>query len=76
MRVCRKVIDSLAAAISDSRLRLRNIIMLVVVENALHMYDRCAALSFGVRVVSRAFAGALEGVIWRNSRAESQRRAI
>jgi hypothetical protein len=48
---------------SDSRPRLRDIMMLVVVvENALHMYDKREAISYGARVVSRAFAGTLEGV--------------
>jgi hypothetical protein len=50
--------------------------LVVVVENGLHMYNKCGVLSYGVRVASRAFAGTLEGVIWRNSRTESQRRAI
>jgi hypothetical protein len=67
----------LAAAISDSRPRDRNIMVwVVVVENELHMYNKYGALSYEVQVASRAFASTLEGVIWLNSRIESQRRAI
>jgi hypothetical protein len=40
------------------------------------MYNKCEALSYGVGVVSRRFAGTLEGVTRRKARAGSQRRAI